>query len=579
MELTLQQKAVLDKNGLFVVKACPGSGKTLVVAARFAKLLSDWRKPHQGIAVISFTNTAWREVESTLQKEYRIQMPIKYPHFLGTIDSFISKYLFLPFGHHVMKCDSRPEMKGPPHDNDEPIGRWLWWGKGNAECNQKGCRLNDFSYDENGTLINLAPISHFSNCTLNHSVCACLKNKFNKMGYATQADANYYALKLLQTNASLAKALAIRFPEVMVDEAQDTSRIQMTIIDLLVANGLQELMLVGDPDQAIFEWRNAEPALLTAKYNTWQSNSLILTENWRSSQNICTFASKISSLSIPMQAANPAVKSHQAVPKFVAYTTPSELPTLMTDFCNDCDNDGIPANSITVLTRSAEFLNALVPFTVEKHLPALPWKGDDQISHVIARAKYLYDHGAYAEALRSLEWAAFRLHTGKSHIDFETRNQIIAVKGLPRWRAELFDYLVSLPDTATTLGDWATKSMASRPTTGMFSQQQFVIKRSSPQRNYAILPFDDIFAAPQPVNNQSRFLGTVHSAKGTTCDAVFLAVKSKAARSGSYATILQAGINSSEELRIVYVAITRPRKRLCIAVPQSDLATWQQRFS
>ncbi len=577
MELTLQQKAVLDKNGLFVIKACPGSGKTLVVAARFAKLLSEWRKPHQGIAVISFTNTAWREVESTLQKEYQIQTPITYPHFLGTIDSFVSKYLFLPFGHHVMNCDSRPEMKGPPHDNDEPIGRWLWWR--NTECNQKGCLLNDFSYDENSNLINLAPISHFSKCSLNHSVCTRRKAEFNRMGYATQTDANYYAMRLLQKNTSLAKVLAVRFPEVMVDEAQDTSRVQMTIIDLLVANGLQELMLVGDPDQAIFEWRNAEPALLVEKYNIWKSNSLDLTENWRSSQHICTFASKISSLSTPMQSANPAVKNHQAIPKFVAYTNPSELPALMTNFCNDCDNDGIPANSITVLTRSAEFLNDLVPFTVEKHFHALPWKGDDQVSHAITRAKYMYDHGAYAEAFRSLEWAAFRLHTGKPHIDVETRNQVIAEKGLPRWRAELFDYLVSLPGTATTLNDWATKSMASRPTTGIFSQQKLVPKRSSSKHNYANLSLDDLFAAPQPMNNQSRFLGTVHSAKGTTCDAVFLALKSRAARSGSYATVLQANIDSSEELRIVYVAITRPRKLLCIAVPKGDLVTWQKRFA
>lgn len=577
MELTVQQKEVLDKNGLFVVKACPGSGKTLVVAARFAKLLSEWRKPHQGIAVISFTNTAWREVESTLQKEYQIQLPITYPHFLGTIDSFISKYLFLPFGHHVMNCDSRPEMKGPPHDNDEPIGRWLWWR--NAECNQKGCRLNDFSYDEKDNLINLAPISHFSKCTLNHSICTRLKDDFNRMGYATQADANYYAMRLLRKNTSLAKALAIRFPKVMVDEAQDTSRIQMTIIDLLVANGLQELMLVGDPDQAIFEWRNAEPALLIEKYNTWKINSLVLTENWRSSQNICTFASKISSLSTPMQAANSAVKEHRAIPKIVAYKVPGELPALMANFCTDCENDGIPAKSISVLTRSAEFLNDLVPFTVEKYLPALPWKDDNQISHAIARAKYMYDHGAYAEALRSLEWVAFRLHAGKHPIDSETKNQIIAEKGLPRWRAELFHYLMSLPGTATTLDDWAAKSMASRPATGMFSQQQFVTKRSSSKYNYAKLPLDDLFAAPQPVNKQSPFLGTVHSAKGTTCDAVFLALKNRAARSGSYATVLQANIDSSEELRIVYVAITRPRKAICIAVPKTDIATWQERFA
>lgn len=483
MELTCQQKQVLDKNGLFVVKACPGSGKTLVVTARFAKLLSDWHHSHQGIAVISFTNTAWREIESALLKEYQIAPPIRYPHFLGTIDSFVNKHIFLPFGHHVMGCASRPEMKGPPHDNDEPIGRWMWWGKGNAECNQKGCLLNDFSYDADGALVNLAPISHFSKCSLNHRVCACLKDKFNKMGYATQADANYYALKLLQAYPALAKALVARFPTVMVDEAQDTSRVQMAIIDLLVSNGLKELMLVGDPDQAIFEWRHAEPALLLEKWNLWQSNSAVLTENWRSSQRICAFTSKISSLSAPMQAANPEVRDHQAAPRIVPYKNPSELPQIMATFSQDCQNAGIAPNSISILTRSSEFLNDVVPFTVEKHLPALPWKGDDQISHAIARAKYKYDNGAYVEALRFIEWAALRLHCGNAHIDSDSKNQIISKHGLPQWRAELFQYVTSLPATNTTIADWATKSMASRPAAGIFSQQEFVPKRKSPRCN------------------------------------------------------------------------------------------------
>ena len=59
----------------------------------------------------------------------------------------------------------------------------------------------------------------------------------------------------------VAQGLARRFPVVMVDEAQDTSRVQMRILDALIAAGLGEVMLVGDPYQAIYEWRDAEPRL------------------------------------------------------------------------------------------------------------------------------------------------------------------------------------------------------------------------------------------------------------------------------------------------------------------------------
>ncbi|HYX05967.1 MAG TPA: UvrD-helicase domain-containing protein, partial [Bacteroidales bacterium] len=81
-----QKEIVFEKEGKFVVRACPGSGKTYSVAARFARLLKDWKFSHQGIAVISFTNVAWQEIESYLHNIFNIHTPIQHPHFLGTID-------------------------------------------------------------------------------------------------------------------------------------------------------------------------------------------------------------------------------------------------------------------------------------------------------------------------------------------------------------------------------------------------------------------------------------------------------------------------------------------------------------
>lgn len=133
-ELTdAQKELVYEKTGLFVVKACPGSGKTLTVAARLHRLLADWGSRHTGIATLSFTNTAWQEVENYLARDYGVRVPLSHPHFLGTIDSFINQFIFLPFGHKVVGCSSRPELTGPPYDDHEPIGRWLFWQS--RECN------------------------------------------------------------------------------------------------------------------------------------------------------------------------------------------------------------------------------------------------------------------------------------------------------------------------------------------------------------------------------------------------------------------------------------------------------------
>jgi len=83
----IQRTIVFDKNGLFAVKACPGSGKTYTTAARLAHKLSNWQLPSRGIAVLSFTNVAWHEIRKMLVQN--LGMTINYPHHLGTLDSFV----------------------------------------------------------------------------------------------------------------------------------------------------------------------------------------------------------------------------------------------------------------------------------------------------------------------------------------------------------------------------------------------------------------------------------------------------------------------------------------------------------
>ena len=53
-----QKEVVYDMAGLFVVKACPGSGKTLTVAARLHRLLTKWHSHHAGIQLLNAVHYA-----------------------------------------------------------------------------------------------------------------------------------------------------------------------------------------------------------------------------------------------------------------------------------------------------------------------------------------------------------------------------------------------------------------------------------------------------------------------------------------------------------------------------------------
>ena len=570
-----QETVAFEKNGLFIVKACPGSGKTFTVAARLNRLLAGWRDSHAGVAAISFTNVAWREIQDYLAGDFGMHVPLAYPHFLGTLDSFINQFIFLPFGHRVMGCDSRPELTGPPHNDSEPIGNWMYWR--NAECNRFRCRLNDFSFGEDGTLIHLSPQSHFNNCGSNHQRCAALKQQFTAAGYATQADANYFAMQVLLEYPVVAEALARRFPSIIVDEAQDTSGIQMRILDALVDAGLSELMLVGDPYQAIYEWRQAEPRLFQDKFDLWQDNCVWLTENWRSTQSICNLACRLACSSGGIEARNHEIASVDHEPLLYSYGPESDLPALLENFKGHCDGLGIDPTRVSVLTRSADFLNAIVPGAgPQKRL--YPWRDNDSLTLRVAHAKYLFDRGAIKEGLQRLERAAYAHLTGDSRCRRDDVAHYARSWGLGKWKGELFRLVSALPQSRCRLSDWlpvANDILAQSP---VFPNPALAIKRDRGAKSYSELTFDDVFQRPEETEEtQHAMFGTIHSAKGKSLDAVFLALKTRGAAGPHYVNLIgSTDLMDHEELRIVYVAVTRARKALAIAVPDAALDGWRQ---
>lgn len=110
--------------------------------------------------------------------------------------------------------------------------------------------------------------------------CEELKRRLIQNGIVFQREVSSFAFRILKENPEIAKAMAKRFPILIIDEAQDTSEEQMGVFDLLVAAGVKDVFLVGDPDQSIYEWREATPKCFTDKMKLEQWNTLYLTANF-----------------------------------------------------------------------------------------------------------------------------------------------------------------------------------------------------------------------------------------------------------------------------------------------------------
>jgi len=553
-----QRKIVFEKKGKFVVRACPGSGKTYTVAARLAHLISGWKAVHQGIAAISFTNTAWLEIQRQINDYF--QFKILYPHFLGTIDSFINRFIFLPFGHLVMKCNSRPVLVGEPHGS--------WAGRNFSEK-----AFDKISYDINGNLYAINTRALPRDWKSRKGIIGA-KRGLIKAGYATQADANYFSMKVLEKYPQIAKAIAHRFPMLIVDEAQDTSEIQMKIIDLLTDNGLSEVMLVGDPDQAIFEWHTANPQLFNEKMEEWKENSIILNENRRSSQNICDFTFKLSSLSEPSIAVNDEVKEYEFVPSIVVYDL-EHIQDPVKDFEQLCHEHNIPCtpNNVAVLYRSKGLYCHLAGFkeiSDNEH----PWCDADPYCQEFAKGKYLFDNGAFKEGFNLILRSFVKKNKGLHYCSAKAIEDAIKDCGLIEFRKKILDIINLLPKTDCTIEEWVETANTKFISEGI--DLEFKIKR-----NKGNISFDDLFCSNNKrlVNKDLR-LGTIHSVKGETFEAVLVILRKKGIGS-YYKTLLKkkVSIQDNEELRIVYVGITRPRKLLVLAVPdEENKSAWESKL-
>jgi len=142
-------------------------------------------------------------------------------------------------------------------------------------------------------------------------------------------------------------------------------------------------------------------------------------------------------------------------------------------------------------------------------------------------------------------------------------------------RLDIFKFYKLLPYTINVkLNKWVEDVNSN------FNKNDISIKFDIKTEN-ADLTIDEIFATTKKEQLRKNYrLGTVHSVKGEEFEAVFLFLKQKGVGK-YYKTLLKEGkvTNDNEELRIVYVGITRPSKLLIMAVPsEEDKLSWENRL-
>lgn len=169
---------------------------------------------------------------------------------------------------------------------------------------------------------------------------------------------------------------------IMVDEFQDTNAAQLRLVRLIadspVHEGKPNIMVVGDDDQGIFKFQGAELDNISAFINTYSVNTITLTENYRSHNEILNYSRELITqaedrLEIRMEGLNKALEQSNKKIKSAninrySFDTQLDENAWIAKQISKSISSGVSANEIAIISRKHDRLKSLVPFLQKENI-------------------------------------------------------------------------------------------------------------------------------------------------------------------------------------------------------------------
>ncbi len=315
-----QVDAVLHTEGPLLIVAGPGSGKTRVITHRIAYLARAHGVSPYAIAAVTFTNKAAREMGERIQGLLGDGSGAAI--FAGTFHAFCAR-LLRRYGEGVGL-----EPNYTIYDADDQFS-FIKQAMELAEVDPK--RFNPRAVQSvisKGKSLLQDSVGLTRQAQLDDDyfaeVAARVYRHYEELLARNNAvdfdDLLLRAVQLLRENASVREDYQRRYRYLMVDEFQDTNVAQYRLTKLLTGPE-QNLCVVGDPDQSIYSWRNADLRnILSFQRDYPDTREIHLERNYRSTRNILQTAGSLITHNIERipkeltteQAAGADVKVHEA---------------------------------------------------------------------------------------------------------------------------------------------------------------------------------------------------------------------------------------------------------------------------
>lgn len=282
-----QAEAVHAAEGAVLLLAVPGSGKTTVLVTRLGYMLCCCGIPADKILTMTYTKAATREMRQRFARLFGEDCP-DIPEF-RTINGVSSKIIdFYAKTHSGGNAFRLMEDEGLLSKLVSDLYRALS-GEFATQGVIKELRKN-ITYVKNSMLDK----EEIDDLDTGFEQFPELYRRYNlalrKQHWMDYDDQMVYAKTILEKHADVLTHFQDMFPYICVDESQDTSKIQHSIIQLL-AQKSGNIFMVGDEDQSIYGFRAAYPEALMQFEQTYpNARVLLMEENYRSTPEILRLA-------------------------------------------------------------------------------------------------------------------------------------------------------------------------------------------------------------------------------------------------------------------------------------------------
>jgi DNA helicase II / ATP-dependent DNA helicase PcrA len=381
------------------------------------------------------------------------------------------------------------------------------------------------------------------------------KREVAARGIASPDDGLHYVRRILEEHPSVAAAVATRFHELIVDEAQDTNDVQLRCIELLHATGkLKSLCLVGDFDQAIYSFNRADPRKCRQYAEAIGLERLTLVENYRSSRAICAVTHRFSTRERPDDAVG-STSDADLIPELLLFP-PRQPETAVVLFRERLVDLGVPPADARVLTRSGALANKLNGRVGADLRLGVEILGAAAVARDSNRPRA--GLGALEDLERLLTTLAWR---GDADHTFDPNTRRLL-------RDEASVLLRVLPDLDQLLGTWVTQARTAvkiavhklTPNPAIPPQRRIALANSARDRTAR-----EVFGS---LGDDRLRAQTIHSSKGESHAAVLLVVAlphNRRPETPEWA-LPDGDASTSEEIRVTYVALTRARRYLALGL-------------